>query len=121
MSEAGYAIGGAVSGLAKILCTLAGVGLAIVGAVTQNWTLVWIGGGLLVLGQVIHAIDQVVLDRQLQGWAAEAVAGVGPIPPKAVRKQLINRASATEGLRGDVQGAFKHYCWVWAGQNATTS
>jgi hypothetical protein len=51
-----------------------------VGLLSQNWPLVGVGVGLFVFGQTAHAFDQRHVDVQLERWATEAVAGIGPIP-----------------------------------------
>lgn len=117
MSETSNAVGGLIGGLVKFALTIAAFGLAIYGVVSQNWTFVWVGVGLLVLGQVVHSIDQHMLDRQLRAWAEEATAGIGPVPPKQVRKELAHRAMTTQGFRGDVAAAFKSSCRQWAYEN----
>jgi hypothetical protein len=114
MSETSSAVGGLIGGLVKFALTLAGFGAGIYGVATQQWGFVWLGAGLLVLGQVVHSIDQRLLDKQLQAWAEEATAGIGPVPPRAVRKEFAHRAMATEGFSGDVSASFKSSCRQWA-------
>lgn len=120
MSETRNAIGGLIGGLVKFALTLGGFGLGIYGAVTRQWDLVAWGGVLIVLGQVVHSIDQHMLDKQLRAWATEATDGIGPVPPRPVRKALAHRAMATQGFSGDVAAAFKASCRSWAYEHTTT-
>lgn len=114
MSEAGNAIGGLIGGLVKFVLTLSGFGVGIYGAVTVQWGLVAWGGVLIVCGQVVHSFDQKMLDKQLVRWAQEATAGIGPVPPREVRKQFVQQAMSAQGFSGDVSMAFKTSCRQWA-------
>lgn len=116
MNDAASAVGGLATGLLKILATLGGVVLVVVGLVMGSWTFVWVGVGVFVLGQVIHAVDQSQLDKQLAAWATEAVGPGGPVPPRPVRKQLARLAWSTEGVDGDVKYAFQSACRSWAAE-----
>ena len=120
MSESSNTAMGLVLGVLKFLLTIGGVGLGIFGLITSNWTAVGIGIGLFVVGQFVHAWDQKTLDVQLAHWAEEAVAGVGPVPPQSVRRNLIRSVAQTEGVHGDTKRGFQVACRLWAAdQNGT--
>ncbi len=116
MGEVGNMVAGGVSSILKILLTIGGVGLAILGLVTSNWVAVGIGIVLYVLARIVHALDQRSLDVQLARWASEAVVGVGPVPPQSVRMTLIRVSLQSEGLSGDVKRAFQIACRDWAAE-----
>lgn len=116
MGELGNTAMGLISGVLKFLLTIGGVGLGIFGLVTGNWAAVGIGVGIFVLGQVVHTLDQKSLDAQLARWAAEAVAGVGPVPPRSVRMTLMRFAAQSEGLGGDMKRGFQIACRDWAAE-----
>jgi hypothetical protein len=115
-NEHGNTVLGLLSGLLKVGLTLAGVVGGVFGLVTGSWTLVLLGVGAFTLGQVLHAIDQRTLDRQLQRWASEALGGASPIPPRAVRMHFIRSAAQIEGMRGDMKYGFQMACRAWAAE-----
>jgi hypothetical protein len=109
---------GLLSGTIKVALTLGGLAGGVVGLSTGNATLVVIGVGMFILGQVVHALDQRSLDRQLQRWATEALRGRAPVPPTSVRMQLMRSVARSEGVRGDMKGGFQMACLAWAAADA---
>lgn len=109
---------GLFSGILKIALTIGGVVAGVVGLCTGQSTVVLIGVGMFLLGQVVHAIDQRAFDAQLQRWASDALAGLAPVPPRTVRMHLMRSAARTEGMRGDMKHGFQIACRVWAADKA---
>ena len=115
MGDASSAVTGLITGALKILSFVGGVALIAVGLFKgMSWPMIWTGVGLIVVSQMIHALDQVLLDRDLKRWATAAVNGIGPVPPRHVRAELIRRANATRGIGGDVRTAFYGRCQEWS-------
>lgn len=101
----------------KFLLTIGGFGLIAWGLFAgPNWALVGWGAAAIIGGQIVHAIDYAILDRKLQVISENAVRGIGPIPPKDVRKALLRQATA---LGGDFDCTFSQLCVEWSRDAAT--
>lgn len=114
MNDATQARVGLILGLLKILLAVAGAIVAGVGFFSGGWPVILAGVAMMALAQVVHVIDQRVMDVQLKQWAAEAVAGIGPVPKRQVRFELLTLARQVEGMRGDVRLGFMQACRDWA-------
>lgn len=95
---------------------LAAVAGMFVGLSSGTWTLGVIGVAAVLLGQVVHVVDERVLDLQFKGWAIEAL-GSGPTPPRQVRLQLMKSVTAEVGYRGDLKLEFQAACREWAAED----
>ena len=80
-----------------------------------TWGHVGWGIAAILVGQILHAIDVAVVDRKLKGMAESAVQGLGPIPPRDVRKALLRRATA---IGGDFENTFGQLCAEWSARVA---
>lgn len=101
--------------LIKFALTLGGIVAVVVGLFTGSWTLVVMGVVAVLLGQVVHAVDQRLLDLQFENWATEALDS-GPTPPREVRTQLMKSVAAQVGYRGDLKFEFQMACREWASE-----
>jgi hypothetical protein len=114
--DASSVVTGLISGLVKLALTVGALIVGAVGLFTGNWTIVLLGVGMFLLGQVVHAMDQRALDRQLERWASETLGGVSPDPPRSVRMHLIRSSVQTEGWSGDTKLGFQLACRAWVAE-----
>jgi hypothetical protein len=120
-SDVSGTVGGLLSGVLKFTLTVGGLIAGLVGLFVGNLAVVALGVGMFFLGQVVHAMDQRALDRQLQRWAAEALGGMAPVPPRSVRMRLIRSSAQTWGQHGDTKLAFQMACRSWVTEQQLAS
>lgn len=106
-------VGKTLLSLSAWLLAFGGIVTLIAAFVSGNLWLGVAGIAAILVSQSVHAVTRKQFARDLEMWAAEAVRGMGPVPPAAVRIWLAKRAMAN-GAGGDFIGAFQYACQVWA-------
>lgn len=103
----------------KFVFALGGIVLVIIGLVQAfNMMFVVLGVIAILLGLLFHRLDRAQFDRQLEIWASEATTGLDPLPSRDVRRALMRKAIALEGVTGDSTGQYKWLCRQWAMEQA---
>lgn len=96
---------------------LGGLGLAAWGSINSNMA-AFIAGAVILFGSplVSRALVSQMAD-DVDEWAAAAVIGRGPVPPKDVQQELMERARNSDAeTQEQIKAAFEDECRRWSAE-----
>ena len=101
---------------------LGGLGLAAWGSINSNMA-AFIAGVVVLFGSPL--VSRMVLAQaagDVGEWAQAAIGGQGPVPPKHVQQELMERARHSDAeTQEEIKAAFEEECRRWSAEKQSTT
>lgn len=101
---------------------LGGLGLAAWGSINSIMP-VFIAGVVILFGSILVSRRFVSQgDAYMNAWAEAAIDGQGPVPPKFVQKELLERAQDGDAqTQEEIKAAFEEECRRWSAEQQSAT
>lgn len=100
---------------------LGGLGLAAWGSLNNNMA-GFVAGVVVLFGSTL--VSRALVSQRkgvLEAWAEAAIGGQGPVPPKNVQQELIERARQSDAeTQEEIKAAYEEECRRWSAEHDPT-